>query len=80
MNLAVLLEAKRSLGYAISVCLPARNEASTIGGIVTKVRERLGEALWAKGRFAEARQVFEEVALSEAFPAFLTLVAQRDID
>jgi malate synthase len=47
---------------------------------MTKVRERLGEALWAKGRFAEARQVFEEVALSESFPAFLTLVAQRDID
>jgi len=47
---------------------------------MTKVRERLGEALWAKGRFAEARQVFEEVALSESFPAFLTLVAQREID
>ncbi|HVC76199.1 MAG TPA: malate synthase A [Candidatus Micrarchaeaceae archaeon] len=47
---------------------------------LVKVRERLGEALWAKGRFAEARQVFEEVALSESFPAFLTLVAQRRID
>jgi malate synthase len=47
---------------------------------MTKVRERLGEELWAKGRFAEARQVFEEVALSESFPAFLTLVALRDID
>jgi glucosyl-3-phosphoglycerate synthase len=41
VNLAVLLEAKRSLGYAISVCLPARNEAPTIGGIIEKVRERL---------------------------------------
>jgi malate synthase len=47
---------------------------------LAKVRERLGEELWAKGRFAEARQVFEEVALSESFPAFLTLVAQRHID
>ncbi|HXC79861.1 MAG TPA: malate synthase A [Candidatus Acidoferrum sp.] len=47
---------------------------------LAKLRERLGEALWAKGRFAEARQVFEEVALSESFPAFLTLVAQREID
>jgi malate synthase len=45
-----------------------------------KIRERLGEELWAKGRFAEARKVFEEVALSDSFPAFLTLVAQRDID
>src|SRR5882762_7685351 len=47
---------------------------------MAKVRERLGEELWAKGRFAEARKVFEEVALSESFPAFLTLVAQRHID
>jgi malate synthase len=45
-----------------------------------KIRERLGEELWAKGRFGEARKVFEEVALSESFPAFLTLAAQRDID
>jgi malate synthase len=45
-----------------------------------KIRERLGEELWAKSRFAEARKVFEEVALSESFPAFLTLVALRDID
>ena len=47
---------------------------------LSKIRERLGEGLWAKGRFAEAREVFEEVALSESFPAFLTLVAQRHID
>jgi malate synthase len=47
---------------------------------LTKIREHLGEDLWAKRRFAEARQVFEEVALSESFPAFLTLVAQRYID
>src|SRR5580704_7890482 len=47
---------------------------------MTKVRERLGEDLWAKGRFAEARQVFEAVALSETFPAFLTLVALRHLD
>jgi len=47
---------------------------------LAKIRERLGEELWAKGRFADARQVFEEVALSESFPAFLTLVALRQID
>jgi len=47
---------------------------------LAKVRERLGEELWAKGRFAEARKVFEEVALSESFPASLTLVAQPYID
>jgi malate synthase len=47
---------------------------------LAKVRERIGEELWAKGRFAEARKVFEEVALSESFPAFLTLAALRHID
>jgi malate synthase len=47
---------------------------------LAKIRERVGEELWAKGRFADARQVFEEVALSESFPAFLTLVALRHID
>src|SRR6202521_1011595 len=47
---------------------------------LAKIRERLGGDLWAKGRFADAREVFEEVALSETFPAFLTLVAQRHID
>jgi malate synthase A len=47
---------------------------------LAKIRERLGEELWAKGRFADARQVFEEVALSQSFPAFLTLVALSHID
>src|ERR1700681_877953 len=47
---------------------------------LAKVRERIGEELWAKGRFAEARQGFGEVALSDECPAFLTLVAQREID
>jgi malate synthase len=47
---------------------------------MAKVRERLGEELWAKGRFKEAREVFEQVALSESFPAFLTLVAMHHID
>ena len=45
-----------------------------------KLRQRLGEELWAKGRFAEARTVFEKVALAKDFPAFLTLVALREID
>jgi malate synthase len=47
---------------------------------MAKIRERLGEELWGKGRFKEAREVFEEVALSESFPAFLTLVAMDHID
>jgi malate synthase len=45
-----------------------------------KLRQRLGEGLWAKGRFTEARAVFEKVALARDFPAFLTLVALHEID
>jgi malate synthase len=47
---------------------------------LAKIRERLGEEGWAKSRFGDARAVFEEVALSSTFPAFLTLVALRDLD
>jgi malate synthase len=47
---------------------------------LSKVRERLGEELWAKGRFAEARTVFEQVALAKDFPQFLTLAALKLID
>ncbi len=47
---------------------------------MASLRARHGEELWKKGRFEEAREVFEEVALAESFPAFLTLVAQRYID
>src|SRR2546423_1710039 len=47
---------------------------------LSKVRDRLGEELWAKGRFAEARKVFEQVSLAKDFPQFLTLAALNLID
>jgi malate synthase len=47
---------------------------------LAKIRKRLGEDGWAKSRFSDARAVFEEVALSSTFPAFLTLVALRRLD
>jgi len=47
---------------------------------MTKLRERLGEDGWKKSRFEDARRAFEQVALAEDFPAFLTLVAQKQID
>ena len=46
---------------------------------MAKIRERLGDELWSKSRFADARKAFEQVALAKEFPAFLTLVAQRDL-
>jgi glucosyl-3-phosphoglycerate synthase len=41
VNLADLAAAKRALGHSISVCLPARNEAATVGEIVREVRDVL---------------------------------------
>jgi len=47
---------------------------------MAKIRERLGDAGWSTSRFAEARAVFDEVALSSNFPAFLTQVGQKHLD
>src|SRR5690348_5165495 len=47
---------------------------------MTKLREHYGEEVWSKARFADARKVFEEVALSNDFHPFLTRVAQKYID
>jgi malate synthase len=49
-------------------------------GEMTEIRQRLGEEGWKKSRFADARAVFEEVALAKSFPAFLTLSAQRKLE
>jgi hypothetical protein len=46
---------------------------------MSQLRKRYGEEVWAKSRFSEARQVFEEVALSKEFHPFLTLVALSHI-
>jgi malate synthase len=47
---------------------------------LAKIRESLGEATFASGRFDEARTLFEEVALSEHYLEFLTLPAYGHID
>jgi malate synthase len=50
------------------------------GQEMAKIRKRLGDTGWSTSRFAQARAVFEEVALSSSFPPFLTLVAQKHLD
>src|SRR5438132_1123574 len=47
---------------------------------MTKLREHYGEEVWAKSRFVEAREVFEEVSLSKEFRPFLTQVALKHIN
>jgi malate synthase len=45
-----------------------------------KMEEAIGEDLFSRGRFDEARHLFETVALSDEFPEFLTLKAYELID
>jgi malate synthase len=45
-----------------------------------RIRSEVGDEVWEKGRPDETRRVFEQVALGEEFPAFLTLPAYELID
>ena len=45
-----------------------------------KVKAAYGEAVFAKGRFAEARQIVDTLVLSDDFKEFLTLMAYDKID
>ena len=45
-----------------------------------KIRAEVGDEVWEKGRPEETRRVFEQVALGEEFPDFLTLPAYELLD
>jgi malate synthase len=45
-----------------------------------RIREEVGEEVWAAGRPDDTREVFERVALAEDFPEFLTLIAYDKVD
>jgi malate synthase len=47
---------------------------------LSRLRESLGEEAFARGRYEEAREIFERVALSDRFEEFLTLPAYERID
>jgi malate synthase len=47
---------------------------------LVKIRELVGGDVYDAGRFAEARQVFEQVALADDFAEFLTLPAYQLLD
>ena len=46
---------------------------------LAKVRAAVGDEVFAKGRYAEARELFEQVALSDDFVEFLTLPAYERV-
>jgi malate synthase len=45
-----------------------------------RIRGEVGDEVWEKGRPRETREIFERVALSDDFPAFLTLPAYEYLD
>ncbi len=45
-----------------------------------RIRTEIGAVTFDRGRFGEARQLFEQVALSEAFVEFLTIPSYDHID
>jgi len=47
---------------------------------LARLRETYGEELYGKGRFEDARRVFDQVALADDFVEFLTLPAYDLID
>jgi malate synthase len=47
---------------------------------LAKMREEYGEEIVDQGRFEEAGELFEQVALADSFPEFLTLPAYEHID
>ena len=49
-------------------------------GELAKIRAELGDEAFAEGRYEEAREIFERVALSEELVDFLTLPALEYID
>jgi malate synthase len=47
---------------------------------MAKIRAEVGDEVWQQGRPDDTRAVFEEVALGEDFPEFLTLPAYERLD
>ena len=47
---------------------------------MARIRAEVGDEVWEKGRPEDTRRVFEQVALGEDFPDFLTLPAYELLD
>jgi malate synthase len=48
--------------------------------VLAEIRAEIGDQQYASGRFEQARTVFEQVALADDFPEFLTLSAAASLD
>jgi malate synthase len=89
MEDAATAEISRSQVWQWTRCGAQLKEGSTItpalvrtieGEELVTIQQALGEANFAAGRFTEAADLFEQVALSDDFIEFLTLPAYAHID
>ncbi|XBQ16110.1 MAG: malate synthase A [Oceanicaulis sp.] len=58
-------------------------DASRVTSVIEEagaaIRDEIGETAWGEGRFEEAKNILEELALSDRFEEFLTLPAYRRV-
>jgi malate synthase len=50
-----------------------------LGQEMEKIHAEVGDDVWERGRPVDSRRIFEQVALGDDFPAFLTLVAYEEL-
>ena len=70
--------------HGVSLAAGPRVSAQLVRDIereeLAKIKSAVGDDFFAKGRFEEARGIFDEVALSSEFKEFLTIPAYEHID
>ncbi|TMG56583.1 MAG: malate synthase A [Chloroflexi bacterium] len=70
--------------HGVSLAAGPRVSAQLVRDIereeLAKIKSAVGDDFFAKGRYDEAREIFEAVALSEEFKEFLTIPAYEHID
>jgi glucosyl-3-phosphoglycerate synthase len=74
-----LVEAKHALGHSISVCLPARDEAETVGDIVREVRERLVDTVGLVDEIVVLDDNSTDATAAVARAAGARVVAESDV-
>jgi glucosyl-3-phosphoglycerate synthase len=74
-----LRASKRALGVSISVCLPARNEASTVGAIVREIRSELAGSDALVDEVVVLDDGSTDATAAAAHAAGATVVAEADV-
>jgi glucosyl-3-phosphoglycerate synthase len=76
---ATLVEAKRSQGLSVSVCIPTLNEESTVGSIVRTIRAELMERVPLVDELAVIDSSSSDATATAAEAAGATVIQDRDV-